>query len=132
MAAPAWRRRVSEHGFTLTAAKDAKPAAEIIKAGETLIGENGGFNCTTCHTLGDRAATAVFEAPGTNLAYARERMRKGYYDRWLLHPLRIDPESKMPRFSDDDGKTPLSDFFDGKAAAQFDAIWHYLGTVPKP
>ncbi len=121
-----------EHGFTLSPVKDTPAAPDVIKAGETLISENGGFNCTTCHTLGDRPATAVFEAPGINLAFARERLRKGYFDRWLLHPLRIDPETKMPRFSDDEGKTPLGDFFDGKAAAQFDSIWQYLGTVPKP
>ncbi len=121
-----------EHGFALAISKEPEPAAEIVKAGERLTGENGGFNCTTCHTLGDRAATAVFEAPGPNLAYTRERLRKGYFARWVLAPLRIDPETKMPRFADDDGNTPISDVLEGKAAAQFDAIWQYLGTVPKP
>ena len=121
-----------EHGFPLAIPKEAAPADDVVKAGERLIGENGGFNCTTCHTLGDRAATAVFEAPAPNFSYARERLRKGYFMRWVLAPLRIDPETKMPRFADDDGNTPLSDVLEGKAAAQFDAIWQYLGTVPKP
>jgi mono/diheme cytochrome c family protein len=121
-----------EHGFLPAIPQEAKPAPELVKIGETLLGENGGFNCTTCHTVGDRAATAVFEAPGPNLAYTRERLRKGYYDRWVLAPLRIDPETKMPKFADDEGKTPLGDILEGKASAQYDAIWHYLGTVPKP
>ena len=40
--------------------------------------------------------------------------------------------AKMPRFADDDGNTPLSDVLGGQAAAQFDAMWQYLGTVPMP
>ena len=121
-----------EHGFPLAIPKEPEPPAEIVKTGERLIGEGGGFNCTTCHTLADRPATAVFEAPAPNFSYTRERLRKGYFMRWVFAPLRIDPETKMPRFADDDGNTPLSDILDGKAAAQFEAIWKYLGTVPKP
>ena len=108
------------------------PDADIVKAGAQLLSENGGFNCTTCHTLADRPATAVFEAPAPNFSYSRERLRKGYFTRWVLAPLRIDPETKMPRFADDEGNTPLSDVLGGKAAAQFEAIWQYLGTVPPP
>ena len=107
------------------------PDAEKVKAGETLIGENGGFNCIQCHTLGDRAATAVFEAPGPNLALTPLRLRAEYYHRWVLAPTRIDPETKMPRFADEEGKTPLADFFGGKADEQFDAIWQYLQTFQK-
>ena len=121
-----------EHGFALTIPKEPAPDADIVKAGEKLISENGGFNCTTCHMLADRAATAVFEAPAPNFSHTRERLRKGYYSRWVLAPLRIDSETKMPRFADDDGNTPLSEVLGGKAAAQFEAIWQYLGTVPMP
>ncbi len=118
-----------DHGFSIAREPEAAVDLEKAKAGETLISENGGFNCTTCHGVGERAATAVFEAPGINLAYATERLRKGYYHRWVLHPLRIDPDTKMPRFADDEGKTPLTDFFGGKASEQFEAIWQYLRTV---
>ena len=119
------------HGFPLTPAAPIASAPEKMKAGETLLGENGGFNCLQCHALGDRAATAVFEAPAPNFALSRERLRKEFFDRWLLFPLRIDPETKMPRFADDDGKTPLTDFFDGKASEQYDAIWQYLQSLKK-
>jgi len=101
-----------------------------IKAGETLVGENGGFNCIQCHILGKRAATAVFEAPGPNLAWAPQRLRKEYFLRWTLALTRIDPDTKMPKFADDEGKTPLTDFFHGNAAEQFEAIWEFLQTVP--
>ena len=122
----------ADHGFPLAtaAAKAGDPGA--IKAGETLVSENGGFNCTTCHALGERPPTAPFEAPAINLAYAHERLRKEYYDRWVYFPQRIDPDTKMPRFSDDNGKTPLTDFYEGTARRQYDAIWDFVGTVPAP
>jgi mono/diheme cytochrome c family protein len=120
-----------QHGFPLESAPEAPADPAMIKAGETLISENGGFNCIQCHDLAKRPATAAFEAPAPNLAYAHERLRKEYYHRWTLFPLRIDPETKMPRFADDEGKTPLTDFFDGKATEQFEAIWQYLQTYKK-
>jgi cytochrome c551/c552 len=119
-----------QHGYPLT-----EPALrldpELVKAGETLLGENGGFNCTTCHGVADKPGTAVFEAPGINLALAQPRLRHDYYLRWVLFPQRLDAETKMPRFADDDGKTPLTDLLDGQAAAQFEAIWHYLHSLKK-
>jgi len=120
-----------QHGFPLESTPEPPPAPAMIKAGETLTGESGGFNCVQCHDLGKRPATAVFEAPAPNLAYAPERLRKEYFHRWSLFPLRIDPETKMPRFADDEGKTPLTDFFGGKASEQFEAIWEYLQTFKK-
>ena len=120
------------HGFPLTdPAPAAAPAAAKLQAGETLLTENGGFNCRQCHGLGDRAATAVFEAPGPNLDLTRIRIRPHYYHRWLLFPQRIDPDTKMPRFADDTGKTALTDLFGGQASEQYDAIWQYLQTFKK-
>jgi len=119
-----------QHGFgPITPEPVGDP--EKIKAGQTLAGENGGFNCIQCHILGDRAATAVFEAPGPNLAWTPKRIRHEYFLRWTLAPTRIDPETKMPRFADEHGKTPLTDFFHGQATEQFEAIWQYLQTFAK-
>jgi len=130
-AEPLARGLAHRHGFDANIAGAAAPDAEKVKAGGTLLGENGGFNCLQCHTLADRAATAVFEAPGPNLALTPIRLRKEYYHRWVLAPTRIDPETKMPKFADDEGKTPLTDFYEGKAAEQFEAIWLYLQTFRK-
>lgn len=130
LAEPLSRGLAYQHGLPLTDPPSA-PKPDFIKAGESLIGESGGFNCTTCHGVGDKAATAVFEAPGINLALSAQRMRHGFYSRWVLNPQRVDPETKMPRFSDDEGKTPLSDHFEGKASEQFEAIWQYLQSVGK-
>lgn len=117
-----------EHGLPGVPEPEKAVDAAIAADGEKLLGENGGFNCTTCHGIGARLPTAVFEAPGIDLAYASERLRPGYYHRWVLNPLRIDPETKMPKFADEEGKTPLTDFFDGDAGKQYEAIWQYLRT----
>jgi mono/diheme cytochrome c family protein len=130
VAEPLARGLAFQHGYSLEMPA-FNPKPELAKAGETLLGENGGFNCTTCHGVGDKPGTAVFEAPGINLALTQTRLRHDYYLRWVLHPQRLDPETKMPRFADDDGKTPLTDFFEGDAVRQFDAIWHYLHTLKR-
>ena len=120
-----------EHGFGTAIEPETAVDQKSAKAGEILLGANGGFNCVTCHAVGDQPATAVFEAPGINFAFATDRLRHGYYQRWVLHPLRVDPESKMPKFADEEGKTPLTDFFAGDARQQFEAIWQFLRTLKK-
>jgi mono/diheme cytochrome c family protein len=131
------RSEILAHGLALDHGYSAKPepkpqlSPEFVKAGETLIGENGGFNCTTCHGIGDRHPTAVFEAPGINLAYSVERLRHDYYLRWVLAPTRLDPETKMPKFADEEGKTPLTDILGGDAVKQYEGIWQYLHSLSK-
>jgi mono/diheme cytochrome c family protein len=115
-----------QHGFSAAEPPKLVADPDKSKAGETLLGEAGGFNCITCHGVGERKPTAVFEAPGINLALTPGRLRYEYYHRWVLFPQRIDPETKMPKFADDQGKTPLTHLFEGDANQQYDAIWHYL------
>lgn len=104
-----------------------KPNIEPDKAeiGKNLVSAAGGFACITCHSVGDTKATAVFEAPGINLAYSGERLQEEYFTRWLLHPLKVDRSSKMPVYFDK-GKSPLEKYFNGDANKQVDAIWHYV------
>ena len=118
-----------QHGLPLTDPPEPAADKEKIAAGEKLIGADGGFNCTQCHGVKEQPATAVFEAPGVNLGHTIERTRKGFYQRWILAPLRVDPETKMPKFSEDGVTTQLGDVLGGKAADQFDAIWQYLRSL---
>ncbi len=120
-----------QHGFGPKDPDDPKPDSARIAVGEKLLGMDGGFNCITCHDVGEKEATAVFEAPGINLALSAERLRKGHFHRWLLNPNRLDPETKMPKFADGDGQTLLTDHFNGKAEDQFEAIREYLNTLKK-
>ena len=90
---------------------------------------DGGFNCVTCHAVGDTPATAVFEAPAINFKESAERLRRGYFLRWVLAPTRLDPETKMPKYADAEGMTQLTDILDGKGTEQFDAVRQYLRTL---
>jgi mono/diheme cytochrome c family protein len=118
-----------QHGLPQTEAADPAPNPEKIAHGEKLIGADGGFNCITCHAVGDTEATAVFEAPAINFAQSAERLRKGYFHRWVLAPTRIDPDTKMPKYADPEGMTQLSEPYEGKGPDQFEAIREYIRTV---
>ena len=68
----------------------------------------------------------VFESNGNNLACTAARLQKSYYHRWVRNPQRIDPATKMPVYFDAEGKSPLTDYYDGDADRQIDAIWQYI------
>ena len=118
-----------QHGLPQTEAAEPAGDAEKIANGEKLIGADGGFNCITCHAVGEKEATAVFEAPAINFAQSAERLRKGYFHRWVLAPTRIDPDTKMPKYADPEGVTQLSDPYEGKGPIQFEAIREYIRAV---
>ena len=118
-----------QHGLPQKEAVEPAGDAEKIANGEKLIGADGGFNCITCHAVGEKEATAVFEAPAINFAQTAERLRKGYFHRWALAPTRIDPDTKMPKYADPEGMTQLSDPYEGKGPAQFESIRQYIRTV---
>jgi len=99
---------------------------ELAKVGRQLISPVGGFSCVSCHGVGELRPTQVFESEGINFALSGARLRKDYFRRWILNPLRIDPLSKMPVYFDEEGMSPLYDVLDGDADRQLNAIWHYL------
>jgi mono/diheme cytochrome c family protein len=117
------------HGFPLNDFPEPAAEPEKIAIGAKLISNDGGLNCIQCHGVREQAATSVFEAPGINFDLARQRLRKTYYQRWMLHPLRVDPETKMPKFSEDGKTTQLTDVLEGKAPAQFEAVWDFLRSL---
>ncbi|MFK7822182.1 MAG: LamG-like jellyroll fold domain-containing protein, partial [Planctomycetaceae bacterium] len=96
--------------------------------GQKLIGRDGGFNCLQCHGVGDQKPTAAFDALGVNLEQIPNRIRRPFFDRWMLDPPRIDTTTKMPKLSTN-GQTSIRDVANGNAAVQFDAIWQYLNLL---
>jgi hypothetical protein len=117
------------HGFSDRAETMGGPAGDLAAAGAKLLGDQGGFACTVCHDVGKQMATAPFEAPALNLAHAGARLRLSYFERWLLQPQRLDPETKMPRYSDAAAKTGIKNVLDGDGVRQFDAIREFLLSV---
>ena len=114
-----------QHGFAPRTAQEPSIDAEAAKIGEKLVGKAGGYSCISCHGVGPMEAKEVFESEGINLAYSAERLLRPYFQRWVRDPLSIDPQTKMPKYFED-GKSPLTDFYDGDAEKQIDAIWQYL------
>ena len=99
---------------------------ELATVGRQLVSPVGGFSCVSCHGVGELRPTQVFESEGINFALSGARLRKDYFRRWILNPLRIDPLSKMPVYFDEEGVSPLYDVLDGDTDRQLNAIWHYL------
>lgn len=104
--------------------------------GRTLIGKtpNHSFSCVQCHAVANQPPLAPFEAPAPNFDHVAERLRRDYYFRWVHDPIRLDVETKMPRFDDDDGKTGVTDVLGGDAHQQFNAIWQFIleGNTMRP
>lgn len=127
---PAYAAGISEGlaaiaGFSTTLPVD-EPVDEAIAAqGRTLVSA-GGFSCVSCHAIGPLGASAVFEAPGVNFVFVGERLRRGYFDRWVRNPQAIDPTTKMPLYFDEDGNSALADFFGGDGPQTLRALWHYM------
>lgn len=119
-----------EHGFGVNEDERPKPDAKLALIGEKLIPQQGGFNCNNCHAIGKTPAIQPFEAPGINLVDAANRLRYAYYQRWMLAPDRVDVFMRMPVFATDGKTTQIRDVFDGDAHRQFDALWHYIQTLP--
>jgi mono/diheme cytochrome c family protein len=120
-----------EHG--LAVGEDDRPPADakLAAIGQKLVEQQGGLNCVMCHAIGDRAATAPFEAPGINLRDAVLRLRHNYYPRWMIDPPHVDITTRMPKFSQDGKTTPLRDVLDGDAFRQYEAVWQYIQTLPQ-
>ena len=114
------------HGFPPQTPAEPPLDVELAKVGQKLIGVDGGFSCISCHSVGTAKAAQVFESEGINFSYAVERIQRAYYERWTRNPLRIEPQTKMPVYFQDDGSSPLPDVLGGDTAKQLDAFWQFF------
>ncbi len=100
---------------------------EMSDTGHKLVsGVPVGFGCIQCHAIGSTGALQVFEAPGINLELAGKRLQHSYFKLWVRRPSVIDMNSKMPGFFDDEGKSPLTQYYGGDGDKQIEAIWQAL------
>lgn len=114
------------HGYPATTPPEPAIEVEPAQIGQKLVSASGGFACVACHAVGKIGATQVFESAGVNLAYSSERLLKPFFVRWIFNPLLIDPTTKMPVYFDEEGKSPLTDFYEGNGTRQIEALWHYV------
>lgn len=118
-----------QHGLPPSPPEPDPVDPELAAVGRDLI-RGDRLGCHSCHALGDDPALGGEGSEETiNFDLVRRRLRRGYFDRFLRDPQRILPGSKMPQFVDEDGYTALYDIMGGEAKRQFEAIWHFLGTL---
>ena len=79
-----------------------------------------------CNGVEARERLQGFEGQGVNFASVGARMQPAFLLRWILDPLRVDPQSRMPDYFDEDGRSVLVDVLDGDAKKQIKAIRQYL------
>jgi mono/diheme cytochrome c family protein len=114
------------HGYSHETPKEKPIDAAAAKVGQKLTGVNGGFSCISCHGVGEMQPTQVFEAEGINLSLPARRLQKDYFIRWVLNPLKIESQSKMPVYFDEEGNSPLFDVYEGNTMKQLEAFWQYM------
>ncbi len=112
------------HGFAPSGPVAVEVKPELAEIGKDLVGADG-FGCTTCHGIGEMEATAAFEVGAVNFALTPDRLREGYYYRWMDNPQETIPGNKMPKYADGNQSQRI-DILGGKADAQYEAIWHWL------
>lgn len=125
----------AQHGFPPVTPAEGPVDDALAKVGHKLNGKDGGLSCISCHGVNAQPAAEVFESEGINLGHTAARLQRSYFFRWMRLPAGVDPQTKMPAFWDDSGKSPLTEILDGDAEKQINAVWHYLRLgekMPKP
>lgn len=115
----------AQHGLAPSVPEKRDSEPEAVALGKELTGSETGFGCTACHGVGPQEATAAFEVMGINFDQSRRRLRESFFYRWMHDPTRITPDTKMPLYADEKGKTSLAPL-DGDSRKQFEAIWDFL------
>lgn len=124
-----------QHGVDPRREPPPSAAPELAAVGRRLASREEGFSCNSCHDVGEARAFGVFDAQGPDFRYMSTRLRKEFFDRWMLNPPRMTAGTKMPQFGDDEGRSSFRQFYDGDARRQFEALWNYLllgESIPPP
>ena len=118
----------AQHGLPILEPSKEAAAEDLVKIGKELAGMTG-YACVTCHAIGETPALAAFEVQGINFALAHQRLRPGYFHQWMQNPTRIVEDTKMPKYTNDDGTGLRPDILEGDSAKQFEAIRAYLKSL---
>ena len=122
-----------EHGLSREPLPRPSIEPDLAEIGEALATRAGLLDCRQCHAIGPLPPTgdkSTLLAPGINFAQTRERIRHDFYRRFTLDPPRYDVTTRMPKLVVDGRTTKVKNVFDGDARQQFEAVWHFLQTVP--
>lgn len=121
----------AEHGYSPAPSTPLSIKPQRVEIGHRLTLKEG-LDCRQCHAIGldlPQGDENTQIAPGINFAQIRERLRPDFYHRFVLDPPRYDINSKMPKLAADGVTTKVHNIYDGDAARQFEALWHYIQTI---
>jgi len=119
------------HGRPAETSPEPPLNAQSAETGAKLVSAAGGFSCVACHAVGSFTSGQVVETPGVNLAHSGERLLKSYFDRWVMNPVALEPNTKMPVYFDAQGRSQLTEILEGDGEKQINAIWQYVRLGPK-
>ena len=123
------RGLAAQHGFPPVNG-DRSPVDSVLAAtGRKLALSDDLFRCNSCHSVGADGPLAGPDMETINFAHIPDRLRRGYFDRFILDPHRILPGTQMPQYAMDDGTSGIPHSLDGDMARQFDAIWHFMRSL---
>jgi hypothetical protein len=100
--------------------------AELAKAGRQLLGTKG-MSCVSCHNFQGHKSLGI---AGMDLVNVTSRLRRSWFDRYLLEPASLRPGTRMPTFWPE-GRSVRKDILDGDTPKQVEAIWQYLSEGSK-
>lgn len=99
--------------------------------GASLSAQNQ-LDCRQCHPIGQLAPRGDDKsqiALGINFALTRDRLYPDFFSRFVLDPARYDIGTRMPKLAEE-GRTRAIGVLDGDAEQQFDALWHFIQSIP--
>lgn len=111
---------MAAHGYG-TDYEDIQPDDYLAGRGRALAVGIGYLGCNSCHHGGEAGGMA---APHLDLL--GDRLRPEFFHWMIKSPRRVDPQTAMPEYINDEGMTWQREIFEGDAQQQFEAIWHYL------
>lgn len=93
-----------------------------LKAGKKLLGTQGGVNCITCHSWGEKPSLGI---PALDISSLDKRLRPKWFHDYLLNPASYRPGTLMPPLWPG-GQSSVPDVLEGNSERQIAAIWQFI------
>jgi cytochrome c2 len=93
-----------------------------LAAGRKLVGIQGGVNCITCHTWGDKPSLGI---QALDISTLDQRLNPDWFRDYLLNPAAYRPGTLMPPLWPG-GQSMVKDVLGGDTEQQIAAIWAFI------
>ena len=94
---------------------------QAVKDGRQLVGVRG-LGCVNCHGMNGQKSLGM---PGPDLGLVHDRIKYGWFTKWLDNPAALVPGTRMPQFWPEH-QVAYKDVAGGTQDSQVSAIWTYL------